>query len=106
MRKINVITRCSYNQTQVEGFDLEDKSRVLTNNRLELFQSNLIHSLKKQTFKNFSFTVIVGSHKPSIDRIKSLDYGGLNVNFIQNTKQLDIAEVQVQIDNDDIALPG
>ena len=104
--KINIITRCSYPGLSTPGWDLgDDKSRILTEHRLKLFQENLIDSLKNQTFKEFKFTVLTGPDKSNLEKIKTLDYSGLNVEFVETIKELEIAEVQVQIDNDDFAGP-
>jgi len=100
--KCNVVSRCSYQGLNLPGWDLKDKNHFLTYKRLHLFQ-DMINSLKNQTVKDFKLSVITGSNEECLSKIKGLDFEGLNVEFIPSIKDLEIAEIQIQMDSDDQA---
>lgn len=62
---------------------------ILDENRIELMQRYFINSLKNQTDLDFTLYIIVGSKdNETTKRIKSLDYGNLNVQFIYTSGDL------------------
>jgi len=79
-----IISRAIYN-TMGEGKGIG----ILTESRLALMQKYFINSLKSQTDKDFSISLVVGDpNNETTQRIKSLDWTGLNINFIHTTSNL------------------
>ena len=85
----------------------------LSDLRMELFQKYCIDSLKTQTNKDFEVHVLV--QRQTIQQIKRLDWGELNVKFLIETpgmgwvnyaekireEYLNEANLQIRLDNDD-----
>ena len=61
---------------------------VLNEERLELMQRYFIDSLRNQTNKFFTLHMVVGMMNEATKRIRSLDYGSINVEFIQTNFDL------------------
>lgn len=79
-----VISRAIYNRLG----DTPDIG-ILDEERINLMQKFFLNSLKSQTDLDFTLYLIVGSpENETVKRIKSLDYGDLNVEFIYTTGDL------------------
>jgi glycosyltransferase involved in cell wall biosynthesis len=79
-----IISRAIYNK-------LDDSVGIgiLSNHRLELIQRYFINSLKNQTDKEFTIYLVVGSeHNEATQKIKSLDWGSLNIKYIYTSDDL------------------
>ena len=71
---------------------------ILTNHRLEVMQRYFINSLKNQTDQAFTIYIVVGAEdNETTIKIKSLDWGNLNVKFIHVDNDMSNWESSVDI---------
>lgn len=115
--KIHIITRAVYRDVSVKTVPPNDEAftlgGILTKDRLQLMQHNLIDSLKRQVDKGFRVHVLVGDNDQPI---RHLDWGSLDVDFHHNKgEEPKVAcrrifarqpRIQARVDSDDWVSPG
>lgn len=76
--KVSIISRAIYSKVgPTHGMGVIDEKH------LEMMQNNFINSLKRQTDKDFIIHLAVGAENDeATKRIKDLDWGNLNINFL------------------------
>jgi len=93
--EISIISRAIYNKVGPAH-----EVGIIDEKHLEMMQRNFINCLKNQTDKNFIIQLAVGSEdSEATQRIKDLDWGDLNINFLYTSGDISQWEDSIKSSN-------